>query len=124
MRLTLMAVAASAIASMSLFSGHLYAQATASATLQGTVADQSGAVVPKAQVKVASIETGLTRETTSNDAGIYKFELLPAGTYEVRVSAKGFATAVFNKVDVSVSKTTTINATLSVSGGTEVVTVE
>src|SRR5258708_4325704 len=102
----------------------LYAQATASATLQGTVTDKSGAVVPNADVKINSADTGLTRSTTTGSTGTYRFDLLPAGTYEVRISSKGFATAVFQNVGLAVSQTTTIDANLSPSQPGEVVTVE
>ena len=54
-------------------------QATASATLQGTVIDQSQATVPGAEVKITEKETGLTRSTTTNDSGLYRFDLLPSG---------------------------------------------
>jgi hypothetical protein len=50
--------------------------------------------------------------------------LLPAGPYEVRATAKGFATAVFANVEVAVSQTTTVDPLLSPATQTETVTVE
>src|SRR5258708_16506770 len=114
-----------AAVALALFStGNGFAQATASATLQGTVTDKSGAVVPGAEIKINSADTGLTRSTTTGSSGTYRFDLLPAGTYEVRISLKGFATAVFQNVGLGVSQTTTIDASLTPSQQTEVVTVE
>src|SRR5689334_1286218 len=90
-----------------LSTSNLFAQATASATLQGTVMDKSGAVVPGAEVKVTQKETGLVRTATTSSAGLYRFDLLPPGPCEVRVSAKGFATAAFENVELAVGQTTT-----------------
>ncbi|HEY3940664.1 MAG TPA: TonB-dependent receptor [Bryobacteraceae bacterium] len=102
----------------------LEAQVNATATLIGTVTDKSNAVVPGAGIKIVSAETGATREATTNDSGQYRFDLLPVGTYEVTITAHGFGTAVFQKVGLAVSQTTTIDATLSPSSQTAVVTVE
>jgi len=113
-----------ALALLCLSATGLFAQATASATLQGTVLDKSGAVVPNADIKISNKETGLARVTTSGGSGNYRFDLLPAGIYEVRVSVKGFATAVYSNVELAVSRTTTIDATLTPSQQAEVVTVE
>lgn len=101
-----------------------FAQATATGTLQGTVMDKTGAVVPNAGVSITSKDTGLVRSTKSNDSGLYRFDLLPPGTYEVRVAVPGFATAVFENVGLAVSQTTTIDATLSPSQQSATVTVE
>src|SRR2546430_13520188 len=83
----------------------LQSQVTATGTIQGTVADKTGGVLPGASVKATNKDTGSTREMATNDAGQYRFDLLPAGTYEVRVGAKCFATAVFANVNVAVSQT-------------------
>ncbi len=103
---------------------NLFAQATATATLQGTVTDQSGAVVPGAEVKVSQSSTGLQRVEKSNDAGVYVFNLLPAGLYELQVTVKGFAIGVYKNVDLFVGRTTTIDAQLSPSQQSQVITVE
>jgi hypothetical protein len=105
-------------------SSNLFAQLTASATLQGTVLDKSGAVVPNAEVKITNPATGLTRSATTTDSGTYRFDLLPAGNYDVRISAKGFAIASFPRITLSVSQTTTVDATLEPSQQSEVITVE
>src|SRR6516225_12430382 len=73
---------------------HLYAQVNATGTLLGTVTDKTGGVVPGASVNASNKSTGLSRDAVTNEAGQYRFDLLPAGTYEVRVTMKGFATVV------------------------------
>ncbi len=102
----------------------LSAQINASGTLLGTVTDKSGATVPGAAVKATNTGTGLSRDTATNEAGEYRFDLLPAGTYKVQVSMKGFAQAVFANVGLAVSQSTRIDASLAPSTQTEVVTVE
>ncbi|PYT32194.1 MAG: hypothetical protein DMG58_10680, partial [Acidobacteria bacterium] len=101
-----------------------YAQATASATLLGTVTDKSGAVVPNATVSILEPTTGLTRNTKTADTGLYRFDLLPAGNYRTEITAPGFARLVFGKVEVSVAKVTTVDGSLEPSSQTEMVTVE
>jgi hypothetical protein len=114
----------SALALFCLSAAGLMAQVTATATLQGTVTDKTGASVPGAEVRALNRQTGETRVETSNNAGLYVFNLLPAGTYQVRVAMKGFATAAFENVELAVSRTTTIDAQLSTSQQSETITVE
>ena len=103
---------------------HAFAQATATGTLLGTVSDKSGAVIPGADVKINSAATGLERTGTTGTAGFYRFDLLPSGKYEVRISAKGFQTAVFQNVELAVTQTSTVDVVLAISQQAEVVTVE
>ena len=105
-------------------SSDLRGQATATAALQGTVVDKSQAVVPGAEVKITNKETGLARTTTTTDAGLYRFDLLPSGAYDVRVTAKGFAVQIFDGVQLGVAQTRTLDAMLSPSQISEVITVE
>src|SRR6187399_3079774 len=65
----------------------LFQLAAAQPSLRGVVTDPSGAVVPNATVEVRG-PTG--RRVRSGPAGEYSFPALPAGTYEIRVTAKGF----------------------------------
>ncbi len=81
-------------------------------------------MIPNAEIKITNKNTGETRAAVSNSAGLYSFNLLPAGTYEVRVSVKGFATAAFEDVELAVSRTTTIDAQLSLSQQATTVQVE
>src|ERR1051326_7261993 len=103
---------------------NLPAQITATATLQGTVSDSSGAVIPGAEVKITNKSTGQVRTAISNSTGLYSFNLLSAGSYEVHVSMPGFSPASFEDVELSVSRTTTVDARLSLSGVTTEVTVQ
>src|SRR6202522_2893003 len=66
----------------------LYGQATGS--FSGTVSDKAGAVVSAATVKATSQETGLSRETKTDDSGHYLIPLLPVSQYTIRVESQGF----------------------------------
>ena len=64
---------------------------TALTSLHGTVSDQSGALIPGAQVDIANPETGFKAERLSDPRGDYAFEQITPGTYTVLVKAAGFA---------------------------------
>src|SRR5215510_1698304 len=100
-----------------------FAQATASATLEGTVTDKTQAVIKSATVTITNKSTGVTRTTSTNDIGLYRFELLPVGKYEIKVSASGFASAVTEGVDLLVGRVTTLDYALNPGATAETVTV-
>jgi hypothetical protein len=100
------------LVAITLLSPRLFAQATASGNIQGTVVDQSQAVVANAEVVLTNLANGSTRTTTTNDSGIYRFELLSAGNYIAKINAKGFST-VEVKLELLVGQTASGNATLT-----------
>src|SRR5450759_4747135 len=57
------------------------------ATVTGTVMDESGAVIPSAQVTAINQGTNLQRTTTTDATGNYQIPFLPAGTYRISVQA-------------------------------------
>jgi hypothetical protein len=59
-------------------------------------------VVPGAKVTIKSVDTEVTRELTTKEAGRYRAVLLPIGRYEVRVEASGFATAKLADIALTV----------------------
>ena len=65
---------------------------TSNATLQGIIADTSGAVLPGVTVKLESPSTGLSRDVVTNTSGVYVFNFLPAGGYVVAAELSGFKT--------------------------------
>jgi len=101
----------------------LWGQATASSSLQGTVTDKTQAVVTKAEVTLTNKDTGAVRTTAVNNAGEYRFDLVPAGTYNVKVVATGFSRAEAKDVRMQVGGTTTQNFTLQPGGVSETVEV-
>ncbi|HKW75483.1 MAG TPA: carboxypeptidase regulatory-like domain-containing protein [Terriglobales bacterium] len=97
---------------------------TSRGTLTGTVTDGTGAVVANAGVKITQVDTGITRQTTTNSAGIYRFDAVDLGTYRLSVQAKGFATAAKTGIEILASRTTNIDFALKVGSSQEVVSVE
>jgi hypothetical protein len=65
-------------------------RAQVTATVTGTVEDQSGGVIPGAQVTLTNESTKFASVETSNGVGLYAFPSLTPGTYDIKASAKGF----------------------------------
>ena len=63
---------------------------TETGQISGTVKDASDALVANAKITVKSVNTGLTRETTTNASGIYTVSSLRPDTYDVTIEATGF----------------------------------
>jgi hypothetical protein len=89
-----------------------FGQATASGTIEGTVLDKSQSSISGAEVIITSKATGATRSATSSDVGTFRFDLLSAGFYTVKVSKDGFSTVV-ETVELLVGSTSTANVTLN-----------
>src|SRR5436190_9388027 len=92
-------------------------------SISGTVQDPTGAVVPNARVVLKDQKTGLTKESTTTEAGTFLFPDLASGSYQVTVSLAGFKTELIPSVSVSTSKTTDVRVTLEVGQPTETVTI-
>src|SRR6185437_8447703 len=81
-------------------------------SLNGTVTDSTGAVVPKAAVKVRNVATNFTVSAETKANGSFSVSDLPIGTYEVTLSREGFQTAVYPQILVQTNRTTTVKAKL------------
>ncbi|MGH9509807.1 MAG: TonB-dependent receptor [Terriglobales bacterium] len=93
------------------------------ATLNGTVADPQGAVVSGAKLTLTHPATGASRETATSSDGGYVFTNLAAGTYTLRIAAQGFATQDVKDIGLEVGRADTLNVSLKVASGGEVITV-
>jgi len=101
-----------------------YARGQAGAgSIQGTVSDPSGAVVPGATV--TAIETSTNEKTVrkTSSQGLYDLSPLPAGSYIVTVSAKGFQTLTQKNVVVNALETVSLNLKLTVGAQQQSITV-
>src|SRR6185436_1791364 len=98
-------------------------QVTASASLSGKVVDKNGAVVKGATVSATNKETKLARTVMTGDEGTFKIDLLPAGRYEIKVAASGFADATAENVQLLVGNTSNLDFTLNPGGVTGTVMV-
>jgi hypothetical protein len=92
-------------------------------SLTGTVRDTSDGAIPGAMVKVTSVSTGLSRETTTSPAGNFTVPVLPPGTYDLTVRLDGFTPWKAAALEVHVGAATSISAKLQPAGVTEAVTV-
>src|ERR671938_1529411 len=93
-------------------------------TIQGTVTDPKGAVVPGANVEVKNLETNLVRTFTTDEDGRFVALQLPPGHYTVTVSKSGgFASLKQENFPLTVGETVPLKLTLSVTGLTETVTI-
>jgi hypothetical protein len=94
------------------------------ASINGTVTDPSGAVIPGAAITALNHATNATRETQSTESGTYNFASLTPGIYDVSVSKAGLRTLKFEAVTLTVDQALTLDAKLEISTAAQVVTVE
>jgi hypothetical protein len=106
---------------VALFCGALQAQSDRGA-ITGTITDPAGAVIPSAPVQVRNVETGAAYDVGASATGNYVVQV-PAGTYELTVSAQGFKRYVRQNLAVPVAQTLRIDVTLEVGSNAESVTV-
>ncbi len=93
----------------------LHAQlAVTTATLSGSVTDNSGAIIPQATVTITSSQNGITRSVPANARGTYSFSQLPPSTYTLSVSANGFEGYKQTGIVLDAAQSATQNITLSV----------
>jgi hypothetical protein len=91
------------------------AQQPAAASLRGVVTDPNGAVVPVATVRATQKATNAQREAQTNEEGAYVISSLPPGEYDVRVEARGFATATSRSpILIEVGQSVTFNVPLEI----------
>jgi outer membrane receptor protein involved in Fe transport len=91
-------------------------------TVQGTVRDPGGALVPGASVRIADPTSGYQQTAQTDEQGEYKFLNIPFHIYTVRVEAAGFQT-VEKSIDVETAIPTSVDFALSVAAANETVTV-
>src|SRR5881398_2165037 len=96
---------------------NLWAQATAQ--ISGTVRDQTGAVLPGVEITATQSETGISRNTISNETGSYVLPNLPVGPYRLEVSLPGLHTFVQSGIVLQVNGSPVINPVLEVGQVTE-----
>jgi hypothetical protein len=93
--------------------GAAFGQATNAGDISGIVTDTTGAAIPGATVTVLNVETGVTKDYTTNDSGVYDTSSIVAGTYKLTFSRQGFSTLLRSSITVQVGPTT-VNAQLAV----------
>jgi hypothetical protein len=105
-----------------LASSNLFAQVDYG-SIEGTIMDQSGAVIPHAKVSLTNVDTNFTVTTSGNDAGAYTFSPVRIGGYTITAEVPGFAKAVQSNLTLSVQQHLVVNLTLTPGGVTQKVEV-
>ena len=100
-----------------------WAQSGNQASLEGTVTDSSGAVVPNAQVKLTNTDNGVTLNAVSDSSGYFRFPVIPVGTYDLNVAQPGFAPYANKNIDIAVGAKANLRIQLAVAGQKEAVNV-
>jgi len=93
------------------------------ATLEGTVTDTSGAVIPNSKVTLHNALTNQSRTVTTDEQGFFRAEQLAVGAYEVRVEQTGFAPYRQAGVGASLGQTVHLEIVLAPASASEQVTV-
>jgi hypothetical protein len=96
---------------------------TGNTSVHGTITDPKGSTVPGAKVSLSNPELGINLETTTNKDGVYQFVEIRPGTYELTVTAPGFATVRQTRMQLLVATPTTSDIQLQISSGTTTVEV-
>ncbi len=99
------------------------AQTAGEGSIEGTVTDTSGAVIPHASITITNTSTGVQSVRESSSAGFFTIAPVLPGTYTVQISAKGFKTLIQDNVVVDALQVRTITPVLAVGVETQTVTV-
>src|ERR1700693_6105808 len=117
-----------ALVAVGLFAGAnidpAYGQSLGNAgTIEGTVVDQSGAAIPKAEVHLSNPVTGYSQTTTAGSDGSFRLKKIPTNPYRLEGTAAGFGTTP-QEVDIRNSVPVQVKPALAVAGPRTSVTVE
>ncbi|MFY9574839.1 MAG: carboxypeptidase-like regulatory domain-containing protein, partial [Blastocatellia bacterium] len=93
---------------------------TSRGTVTGVVTDPQGAVIQGATAELRNTGTNQTRTSTTNDAGIYRFDAVDLGMYDLKISAQGFKAHTSTGIEIQANRIATFDTQLE-TGGTEVV---
>ena len=91
--------------------------------IQGTIADQTHAVIPGVTVTVTNLDTGVARTTTTNQSGVFRVPSLEPGRYKIVAELTGFRSATQADLVVSVGATLGVNFTMQPGNIEETLTV-
>src|ERR1700761_2643551 len=88
-------------------------------SIRGVISDPSGKVVQGADITARETTSGTSYSTTSSETGYYSLPSVRPGTYEVKVTAKGFKAGVYNGVIVTVSSQISRDVVLALGSASE-----
>jgi hypothetical protein len=91
--------------------------------IEGTVADETGGVLPGATVNLRNTATNFEQVVTTGGDGRFRALLLPLGPYRIAVELEGFARLIREGIDLAVGQTVNLRLTLQISAVEEEITV-
>jgi outer membrane receptor protein involved in Fe transport len=100
-----------------------FAQGGNQGTLEGTVTDQTGAMVTGAEITATHTATGAEFKTTSKEDGFFAFPLLPVGLYDLAVKKQGFTILAEKSLKLTIGAKVNLQLQLKVSSTSETVVV-
>src|SRR6266851_3598796 len=112
------------LAAAALLLAALLSAQTDTAGLFGLVKDATGGAIVGSKVKLQNRATGAAREQVTDQRGLYQFEVLPPGEYELTVEATGFKQFRDSQVRVQVAQVSRLNVQLEIGGASEFVEVQ
>jgi len=96
---------------------------TEKAQINGVVLDQSGAAIPRVQVTVTNVNTGVKRSVKTTEAGVYAVPLLDPGAYELLARAEGFRPISRTNIDLNAGQNARVDFEMKVGAVSEAVEV-
>ena len=87
---------------------------TSRGTVTGMVLDPTGAVIAGAHITLTGVETGVRLSTASNDAGVYRFDAVDLGVYEIQIAHPGFRTFLGAGIAVEANRVATFDPRMEV----------
>ena len=102
--------------------GSSHAQGTNSGDIRGSVTDTSGALIPGVKVTVLNVDTGVSRDYTTDQAGLYDTSSIVAGNYKITFAKEGFGQTIRGPITLQVG-TTTVNTQLTIGSTTQQIVV-
>lgn len=91
--------------------------------IEGTVVDQTGAAVANAAITATNVETGATRMTAADGSGLYRFPLLPLGTYRITAEAANFKRSIRDGIMLATGQAATVDMQMEPGDIHEAVTI-
>src|SRR5262245_21092662 len=85
----------------------------------GSVTDQTGAVIAGAELSLTSAQTAAVSSFTTGVDGLYRFGNLARGTYDLKVSVKGFRDFLQTGISLNINETVTVNIKMEVGVAVE-----
>jgi outer membrane receptor protein involved in Fe transport len=96
---------------------------SATGTIEGTIVDQSNAVMPGVTVTVVHAATGTTRSAVTDPDGVFRMPLLAVGAYDLTAELAGFVARKLPEITLTIGQTVSLRVQMAVSGGAETVNV-